>query len=620
LSDAAIRVGAEQHPAAASFGARREPSKAASVLSGSRATPAMIAIGGGALAGAAGYLAAVGPRLSSGSAALVWVTVGVSVVALWLYAAAGRSGSRPGRVLAAAVVLWLVWLMLASGRPDAFTVGGLFAGLTVPILGYEMLAATTGGAFLRSERLVLLASSILVAVCWGYLALSARHVPVVSAMEKCLPAACPHNVLFVGTPLRALVTVAQEGLRAGWLVAAFAVAVFILRRYRAAGVAERRYVAPMLAVAIAYAVIVTICVTLEISGQNARAPLIWCSVITATVIPLAMLAGLVWERLFMGEALEEFVTRLRDTPPEDVRMLMAQMLEDPSLQIAYSQPAEPGYVDSSGTSVELPATDAEQAVTAVQDESVPQAVVIHRAAVPDEERFIRAAGAAAFISYENHRLEADLSATVVELAASRKRLIEAAYAERQRIERDLHDGIQQRIVSARVSLGLADDALDTTPARGRRMLAEIGCDLEDALEEVRALAQGVYPALLTTYGLLEALRSAARRAPGPVTVRGEVARYAPETEAAIYFCCLETLQNVAKHAGRDAAATVRLWEDSTTLCFQTRDSGIGFKLGTTPQGRGLVNMRDRLAAVGGTLTLSSRVGVGTVIRGCVPLD
>ena len=301
-------------------------------------------------------------------------------------------------------------------------------------------------------------------------------------------------------------------------------------------------------------------------------------------------------------------------------MLMAQMLDDPSLQIAYSKPADRGYVDSSGTSVELPSTDAEQAVTAVQDERVPQAVVIHRAAVPDEERFIRAAGAAAFISYENHRLEADLSATVVELAASRKRLIEAAYAERQRIERDLHDGIQQRIVSARVSLGLADDALDTTPTRGRRMLAEIGCDLEDALEEVRALAQGVYPALLTTYGLLEALRSAARRSPGPVTVRGDIARYPPETEAAVYFCCLETLQNVAKHAGRDAATTVRLWDDGATLCFQTRDSGVGFALGATPQGRGLVNMRDRLAAVGGSLTLSSRVGVGTVVRGCVPLS
>ena len=578
----------------------------------------MIAIGGGLLACAAGYLAAVGPRLSAGNASLVWVTAAVSIVALGLYAAAGRSGSRPGRVLAAAVVLWLVWLLLASGHADAFTVGGLLAGLTVPIVGYEMLASTTGGAFLSSERLLLVASSLVVAICWGYLALSSRHMPVVTAMAKCLPA-CPRNVLFVGAPLGAFVSVAQEGLRAGWLAAALGVAAFIVRRYRAAGVAERRYVAPVLAVATAYALIVGTCVTLELAGFNARAALVWCSVIAATVLPLAMLAGLVWERLFMGEALEEFVNQLRDTAPEDVRMLMAQMLQDPSLQIAYSKPADRGYVDSTGTSVELPDTDAEQAVTAVQDESAQQAFVIHRAAVPDEERFIRAAGAAALISYENHRLEADLSATVVELAASRKRLIEAAYAERQRIERDLHDGIQQRIVSARVSLGLADDALDTTPTRGRRMLAEIGCDLEDALEEVRALAHGVYPVLLTTYGLLEALRSAARRSPGSVTVRGDVARYPPETEAAVYFCCLETLQNVAKHAGVDAEATVRLWEDGTTLCFQTRDSGIGFNLGATPGGRGLVNMRDRLAAVGGSLTLSSRVGVGTVVRGCVPL-
>ena len=133
------------------------------------------------------------------------------------------------------------------------------------------------------------------------------------------------------------------------------------------------------------------------------------------------------------------------------------------------------------------------------------------------------------------------------------------------------------------------------------MLAEIGCDLDDALEEVRSLAQGVYPALLATYGLVEALRSAARRSPAPVTVRGEVARYPADTEAAVYFCCLETLQNVAKHAGRDATATVRLWEDGPTLRFQTRDSGVGFTPNGTPRGRGLVNMRDRLAAVGGSL-------------------
>ncbi len=618
MNDTAIRVGSEQPSAAASLGIGRRLSEARSALDASRATPAMIVIGGGLLAGAAGYIAAVGPRLSAGNGPLVWVTVAVSVVALGLYAAAGRSGTRPGRVLAAALVLWIIWLLLASGNATAFTVGELLAGLTVPALGYELLASSTGGPFLRSERLLLIASSVVVGICWSYLALTSRQPSLLTPIATCVPA-CPHNVLFVGPPLGALVTLAQEGLRAGWLAAAFGVLAFIARRYRAAGVAERRCVAPMLVVAGLYAVVVAACVTLELAGVSARAPLIWCSVIAATVLPLAMLAGLVWERLFMGEALEEFVNNLRDGAPGDLRILMAQMLHDPSVQIAYSQPAHRGYVDSFGARVELPEIDTAQAVTAVQRDALPDAVIIHRAAVPDEERFIRAAGAVALISYENHRLEADLSATVVELAASRKRLIEAAYAERQRIERDLHDGIQQRIVSARVNLGLADDALDATPTRGRRMLAEIGCELDDALEEVRALAQGVYPALLTTYGLLEALRSAARRSPGSVTVRGDVARYAPETEAAIYFCCLETLQNVAKHAGPDAATNVRLWEEGTTLCFQTRDSGVGFSVGATPQGRGLINMRDRLAAVGGSLTLSSRVGVGTVIRGCVPL-
>jgi signal transduction histidine kinase len=617
VNDAAIRVGPEPATAATRAGVATKLSQARSALFVPGATPAMIAIGGGLLAAAAGYFASLGPHLSHSNTPLMWVTVAVSLVALGLYAAAGGAGVRPGRVLAAAVTLWIVWLLLASGHPTEFTVGWLLAGLAVPMLGYELLASSTGGEFLRSERLLLLASSVVVAICWGYLALTSRQPALLTSTAKCLPA-CPRNVLFAGSSPHALTTAAREVLRAGWLAAAFGVVAAITQRYRAAGVAERRGVAPMLAVAIVYAVVVTVCVTVALAGLDARAPLVWCSVIVATVLPLAMLVGRVRERLYTGEALEEFVNRLRDTAPEDLRALMAQMLNDPSVQIGYSQPAARGYVDSSGESVELPETDADQAVTAVDGDRLPEAVVIHRAAVPDEERFIRAAGAAALISYENHRLEADLSASVVELAASRKRLAEAAYAERQRIERDLHDGIQQRIVGARVRLELADEALHSNPARGRRMLAEIGCDMDEALEEVRSLAQGVYPALLATHGLIEALRSVARRSPGPVTVQGDVARYPADTEAAVYFCCLETLQNVAKHAGRGATTTVSLWQEGDTLRFQTQDSGVGFTPNGT-RGRGLVNMRDRLAAVGGGLTLRSRVGVGTVVGGSVPV-
>lgn len=617
LKDVAVSVRAEPPSGARLDGARADPWQPRLALYVSRASPALIAIGGGSIVALAGYLAVAGPRTSDDRTSLMWVAVAVSAAALGLYAAASGSRARPGRVLAAIAMLWVLCLLLATRYPLAFTIGWLFLGLAVPLVAYEMLASSTAGAFLRSERLLLLSSSVLVLVCWGYLALTSRQPTLAMPLAKCVPA-CPHNVLFAGSPLNALATIARDGLRVGWLTAAIGVAVGIGRRYRAAGRAVRRSIAPILVLATIYAVGVGVSVALTFVGPDIRVPLVWVSVTAAMVLPLAMLAGLVWERLFMGEALEEFVNRLPDTAAEDLPALMAQVLDDPSVQIGYSQPASRGFVDPSGASVELPDTAADQAVTPVDGESPSEAVVIHRDAVPDEERFIRAAGAAALISYENHRLEADLSASVVELAASRKRLVEAANAERQRIERDLHDGIQQRMVSARVRLELADEALDCNPSRGRRMLAEIACDLDDALEEVRSLAQGVYPALLATHGLIEALRSVARRSPGPVMVRGDVARYPADTEAAVYFCCLEALQNVAKHAGRGATATVRLWQEGPILRFQTEDSGVGFTPNGT-RGRGLINMRDRIAAVGGSLTLSSRAGVGTVVTGRVPV-
>jgi signal transduction histidine kinase len=593
------------------------PPHTRSALYLSRASPGLIALGGGLIVVSAGYLAAAHPRLSHGRTTLVWVALAASLVALALYASASGSWTRPGRVLAPISMLWALCLLLASAHPVAFSLGWLLVGVTVSLVAYAMLTSAAAGPFLRSERLLLLVSSLLVAISWGYLALTSRQPMLVIPLSKCVPA-CPRNVFFAGSALDVPATIARETLRLAWLAAALGVAVCIGRRYRAAGRAVRRRLSPILVLAIAYALAVGVSVGLMLAGWDIHAPLVWVSVTAATMLPLAMLAGLVWERLFMGEALEEFVNSLVDTAPDDLPALMAHVMHDPSVQIGYAQPAANGYVDPSGASVELPRRDADQEVTPVERERLSEAVVIHRDAVPDEARFIRAAGAAALMSYENHRLEADLSASVVELAASRKRLVDAANVERQRIERDLHDGIQQRIVGARVRLELADEALDSNPARGRRMMAEIGCDLDDALEEVRSLAQGVYPALLETHGLIQALRSAARRSPGPVTVRGEVSRYPPDTEAAVYFCCLETLQNVAKHAGRGATATLRLWEDGPTLHFQTEDTGVGFRPNGT-RGHGLVNMRDRLAAVGGTLTLSSRDGAGTVVRGSIPL-
>jgi signal transduction histidine kinase len=214
---------------------------------------------------------------------------------------------------------------------------------------------------------------------------------------------------------------------------------------------------------------------------------------------------------------------------------------------------------------------------------------------------------------------ADLATTRADLAASRTRLVDAAYAERQRIERDLHDSVQQQLVGVRIKLELASEEVAREPAGGRRMIDSIGRQMDEVLETLRSLARGIYPAVLHERGLGEALKSAGRRSPAPVSVRVTgIGRQPGEVEIAVYFSCLEAMQNVAKHAGRDTEAVIRLWRDSRRLWFEVTDRGRGFDPDTVPHPNGLVNMRDRIEAVGGMLTITSSAGHGCTVRGWVP--
>ncbi len=225
---------------------------------------------------------------------------------------------------------------------------------------------------------------------------------------------------------------------------------------------------------------------------------------------------------------------------------------------------------------------------------------------------------AARLRREKAELEARLQATRADLAASRNRLVEAADAERQRIERDLHDSVQQQLVGVRIKLELASEAVKSEPASGQRMIDSIGRQMDEVLETLRSLARGIYPAVLHERGLGEALKSAGRRSPAPVSVRiKDIGRHASDVEIAVYFCCLEAMQNVAKHAD-GAEAVVRLWCDSRRLWFEVTDRGIGFEPDRVPRPNGLVNMRDRIEAVGGALTITSSDGHGATVSGWVP--
>jgi signal transduction histidine kinase len=209
-----------------------------------------------------------------------------------------------------------------------------------------------------------------------------------------------------------------------------------------------------------------------------------------------------------------------------------------------------------------------------------------------------------------------------ELRASRTRIVQAGDAQRRAIERDLHDGAQQHLVALAVSVRLARQLAEKDPEQAQAMLDQIGTDLQDAVQELRNLAHGIYPPLLADRGLPEALSAAAARAALPTDVDAVgVGRYEQPTEAAVYFCCLEALQNAGKHAGEGAHARITLREDEGALLFEVADDGAGFDMSTgAHRGHGFVNMGDRLGAIGGTITVDAAPGKGTRITGRIPLS
>ena len=216
------------------------------------------------------------------------------------------------------------------------------------------------------------------------------------------------------------------------------------------------------------------------------------------------------------------------------------------------------------------------------------------------------------------QLEAELRDTIAELRRSRARVAHVADMERRRIERDLHDGCQQRLIALRVKLSLAEEIMGKDNPPVHELIQEISDDAKIALEDLHALVHGIYPALLTDRGLADALKALARSAPLPARVQADgIRRYPPDVEAAVYFTCAEALQNAAKHGGPGTTARVVIRRESGGLTFEVRDDGSGFdtaRLG----GGGLAGMADRLGAVGGRLRIVSAPERGTTVQGWVP--
>jgi signal transduction histidine kinase len=232
---------------------------------------------------------------------------------------------------------------------------------------------------------------------------------------------------------------------------------------------------------------------------------------------------------------------------------------------------------------------------------------------PTKEKLIRDMAAQAGLVLRNVRL-------IEDLRESRRRIVSAQDERARALERNIHDGAQQQLVALSVQLRLAEGIVDRDPAKARALLAELQARTVETLEDLRDLARGIYPPLLADKGLPAALEAQARKSPVPVSVQPDgVGRYGPDVESAVYFCCLEALNNVAKYA-EASTVEIRLRQDEDELRFEVVDDGRGFDTAAKGGGTGLQGMADRLDAVGGMLEVRSAPDGGTIVSGVVPTE
>jgi signal transduction histidine kinase len=342
-------------------------------------------------------------------------------------------------------------------------------------------------------------------------------------------------------------------------------------------------------------------------------------VLILLAIPAAIVSIAALEAL--SASLRAFVRSLLLTAPEagsPVREMLAESLGDRTLAIAYWLPDRGVFVDESGRTVELPEPGSGRAWTSVDRGGRRLAAIVHDAELDATPELVQAAAAAAALGLDNERLKADLRARLEELRASRVRIVEAGYAARRRIERDLHDGAQQQLVALSIDLRLIKSRLGDTDPDTKSLVEGASEKLASALAELRELARGIHPAVLSERGLGPAVEAIAQRAPVPVDVVLHIRdRLRDRLEAAAYFTVAEALTNVAKYA-QATTAEVRVTQHDDELEVEVVDDGVGGA--STDRGSGLRGLADRLAAVDGTLSIVSPPGRGTRVVARIPYD
>jgi signal transduction histidine kinase len=533
-----------------------------------------------------------------------WAFIGTGIFA-WLR----RPENRFGALMTAVGFSACLAGLRVSTEPWVFIIGLLFITSQWALL-YHMLLAFPGGTLRsRLERLLVLGM---------YFSAWVVH-PVQVLFQDTALLGLPENPLLVDANTDLARALSRSRF---WfaLVLLAALAVILARRWAAASRHERQALGPVLLsgglvmalLAVWYAALLA-----EVD-MDAVQMLEDARYVVMCTVPFAFLAGLLRSRVAGASAVSEVVARLGDPSIRGggICHALADALEGTSLELAYRQP-DGEYSDAAGRPVPVPPDRLDRVAIPLEARDDAAVVLTYDASREDERELVRAVSAAGTLTLENERLATELRARVEEVSASRARIVESGDAARRRLERDLHDGAQQRLVALALSLRLLGSRFDGDPEASRQLDAA-RVELDQAIDELRELARGLHPSALSERGLAFALKGLADRAPLPVEIEATPDGRLPNgVESASYFVVAEALTNVARYA-RASHASISVTRTDGQVLVEVSDNGVG---GADPEnGSGLRGLLDRVSALGGTLELDSPPGDGTTVRAAIPCE
>jgi signal transduction histidine kinase len=530
-----------------------------------------------------------------------------------LYFARTRPEWRLGLLMTTVGAVSAVASVDALSGSGPYTLSRIAMLALVPLCALMLVAFAPGSSDRGIESALLVASlPVLLAIGTAYLMVS-PSAPWSQAVSQCR-GTCADSAIQVadapGVARGLLVALAVAGC--GVLAAAL---TLLVRRIRTSTAVARRTLTPVAWLTLVWGVSLCaglIAVAVDPS-RDQMAPYLAATGAIRALLPLGLLGALTWYAARTRAIQVDLMPRLAGArDPAQVQRLISEALRDPSLRLAFR--GDSGWVDVDGRPLaeEDVHGDGRAWVDMTMSGAAAGTVTFDPALRTLGER-VQAIAALGAVALERARADE-------ERRALQRRLVAVAEGERRRIERTLHDGAQQHLVGMMVRMAVAREVLAAQPEMAQDIMSELGLEVQHALEELRELAHGLYPPVLVDHGLAEALGSAARHCPLPVETDIEgVGRFDPVREAAVYFCCAEALQNAVKHGGPDPRISVALLAEANgDVVFEVADGGAGFIVAPPRTGSGLMGMHDRIEGVGGTLTIRSAPGRGTVVRGRVP--